>query len=67
MRKINNLQSSNSSTLPFHILFPVHLKYKDRDETRDCYFKDEVDFKKYIERYKIKNYTVTETQPRKKN
>lgn len=53
-----------ASTLPFHLVFPVHLSYKDNTEKKDCYFKDEVDLKKYIKRYNLKKYIVTETEPR---
>jgi hypothetical protein len=54
--------------LPFHELFPVHLKYTDGKEAKNCYFKDEVDLKKYIARYKLKakGYTVSKTEPKNK-
>lgn len=48
----------------FHLSFPVHLSYKDGDDLKDCYFKDEIDLQKHITRYKLKNYAVQETQPR---
>lgn len=52
--------------LPFHLAFPFHLSYKDKNEQRDCYFKDEIDLNKYIKRYKLKpkTYVVTNTEPR---
>lgn len=62
---VKPVQSFILPTLPFHELFPFYLKYKDHDESKDCFFKDEIDLKKHLERYKIKNYTVTKTQPRK--
>jgi hypothetical protein len=55
-------------TPEFHELFPVHLKYTDGKETRNCYFKDEIDLRKYISRYKLKSrgYSVTRTEPKNK-
>jgi hypothetical protein len=51
---------------PFHICFPVHLKYQDGRDEKDCYFKDEFDLKKYIKRckLKVKDCTISRTKPR---
>jgi hypothetical protein len=54
------------SILPFHLYFPIHLIHKDGKEEKNCFFKDEIDMKKYIKRYKLKpkNYTVKDTESR---
>jgi hypothetical protein len=68
MRKIKNkitpIRDLTPPLPPFHLMFPVHLNYKDRDIIKDCYFKDKIDLDKHLKRYKIKNFTVTVTQPR---
>lgn len=53
-----------ANLLPIHLLFPFQLSYKDDKEQRDCYFKDEIDLKKHIERYNIKTYEVKPTEPK---
>lgn len=49
---------------PLHISFPITLHHKD--ENKLCFFRDEIDMKKYIERCKLKekDYKVTPTTPR---
>lgn len=63
-KKVENNQEI--ITPKFHEVFPVHLKYTDGKENKNCYFKDEIDLKKYIARYKLKKkgYTVGKTLPR---
>jgi hypothetical protein len=61
--KVNKVIEETSNT-PLHLLFPVHLSYTDGKEHKDCFFKDEVDFKKFITRHKIKDYEVKTTEPR---
>lgn len=50
--------------LPFHETFPVHLKFLK--EKRDCFFKDQIDMKKFVTRHKLKkkDYEINKTLPR---
>jgi hypothetical protein len=49
---------------PFHITFPITLNHKT--ENKLCYFKDETDMNKYIQRCKLgkKEFTVSPTKPK---
>lgn len=67
-KRVTTIKPNNYGFLPptdpFHIMFPVHLNYKERDEIKDCYFKDKIDLEKHLKRYNIKKFTVSETLPR---
>jgi hypothetical protein len=57
----------NENDLPFHIMFPLELHHLDNGEQKICWFKDEIDLKKYLIRYKLKpkEYKVQYTKQRK--
>lgn len=59
-----SLSSVNLEVPPLHISFPITLHHKT--ENKLCFFRDEIDMKKYIERCKLKetDYKVTQTTPR---
>lgn len=60
------IEVSPSTGSTFHLDFPLCLIHKDGMATKNCYFKDEIDLKKYIKRYKLKPkaYSISQTQPR---
>ncbi len=60
-------QEDDESLPPFHLMFPVELKHNDKGEEKTCWFKDDIDAKKYITRYKLKprEYTIQKTLPKK--
>lgn len=62
----NTQEVESVESIPFHLTFPFHLKHKDRDGLKDCFFKDEIDLKKYIIRYKLKKAQckIEPTKPR---
>jgi len=57
----------DETDLPFHIMFPLELQHVDNGDHKTCWFKDEIDLKKYIARYKLKpkQCTIQKTKPRK--
>lgn len=58
------LKSLDIDVPPLHISFPITLHHKS--ENKLCFFRDEIDMKKYIQRCKLKenDYKVTPTKPR---
>jgi hypothetical protein len=51
----------------FHVVFPVHLQYKEKDGTlKNCFFQCDHHMTKYIERYKLdkRKLTIGTTKPR---
>lgn len=60
------LQLPQPNTNTFHISFPVELHHTDGDEKKICWFKDEIDLKKYMSRYKLKpkECIIKKTEPR---
>jgi hypothetical protein len=65
-KQAKKVEQDVQEVLPFHLTFPIHLNHKDGKVVKDCFFKDEIDAKKYIKRYKLKtkDYTLTKTKPR---
>jgi hypothetical protein len=63
-----NLPSPKADVMdiPFHIGFPVELHHLDNGEKKTCWFKDMIDCKKYITRYKLKSnqFTIRKTNPK---
>lgn len=59
-------QENDEGLPPFHVVFPIELKHNDRGEAKTCWFKDDIDAKKYITRYKLKprDYTIQKTLPK---
>lgn len=51
-------------SVPLHIEFPITLHHKA--ENKLCFFRDQIDMKKYIERCKLKSddYKITKTKPK---
>lgn len=54
-------------SIPFHLSFPFELHHIDGVDKKTCWFKDEIDLEKYIQRYKLKKkeFTIKQTEPRK--
>ena len=54
----------------FHVVFPIHLLYIEKDGTRkNCFFQCEHHLNKYIERYKLdrRKITIGNTSPRRQS
>jgi len=53
--------------IPFHLSFPFELHHVDRGDKKTCWFKDEIDLEKYVQRYKLKKkeFTVKQTEQKK--
>ena len=65
-QKATKPQENEEKLPPFHVMFPIELKHDDKGESTTCWFKDNIDAKKYIVRYKLKpkDYTIQRTLPK---
>jgi hypothetical protein len=52
---------------PFHVAFPITLRYNDRGVERVCYFSCKEHLQSHITRYKLKKNQVTITKTGEKN
>jgi hypothetical protein len=53
-------------TPPFHVMFPITLKFKNDKEKRVCYFQCSEHLKSYVIKNKIKknDVSIEKTEPR---